>query len=243
MKSRSIDAFYMCSAFAAALILAVGSLIFIGVGVRGVDAALAATARLHFLLFWIAYSGGPLVYLFGPTFQPLKRYAREFGLAFASALLVHLGLVALLCLIGASPARFTFIFFGVAAAFAYLLALFSIPGLHQLLPRPIWWLLSNVGLHYIAYAYLVDFLREPLGGGIQHVIAYLPFVVLAVAGPALRVLAYAKQVTEMLLRSARGRGWLSDQKPHNALTAAARALASAAHPRGTRRRSAQGHPE
>jgi hypothetical protein len=207
MKHRSIDALFICSAFAAALILAVGSLISIGFEVRGVDAALAATARLHFLLFWIAYSGGALVYLFGPTFQPLKRYVREFGLAFASALLVHLGLVGLLCVIGAAPARFTFIFFGVAAAFAYLLALFSIPRLHQLLPRPIWWLLSNVGLNYIAFAYLTDFLKEPLGGGAMHVVAYLPFVVLAVAGPALRVLAYAKQVKEILLRSADRRAW------------------------------------
>jgi hypothetical protein len=70
---------------------------------------------------------------------------REFGLAFSSALLVHLGLVGLLSLIGAAPAVGVFIFFGIAAAWAYLLALFSIPRLHQALGRKYRWLLISSG--------------------------------------------------------------------------------------------------
>jgi hypothetical protein len=202
MKTRSLDALCMSAAFGAALVVALGALIALGTGERGVHAALAATARLHFLLFWLAYSGGPLFFLFGAIFQPLRRHAREFGLAFASALLVHLGLVVVLCLVGAPPARSTFVFFGIAAAFAYVLALFSIPRLHQALPGSMRWLLSNVGLNFIAYAFLTDFLKEPLSGGIKHLIEYLPFAALAVAGPVLRVLSYAKNARAWWSRSA-----------------------------------------
>ena len=105
MRSRSIDALWMFSAVCAALTLAASVTIALGAKQSGIDAALAATARLMFLLFWPAYSGGALVALFGAVFQPLKQHAREFGLAFASALLVHLGLVAVLCLIGRARRR------------------------------------------------------------------------------------------------------------------------------------------
>jgi len=189
---RSIDALCMGSAFCAALVVAA---ILIARGTEGsIHAALAATARLAFLLFWPAYCGSALVSLFGPKFQPLKQYAREFGLAFASALLVHLGLVGLLCLTGTAPDVSVFIFFGIAAAWAYLLALFSIDRLRQALGPKYWWLLNAVGMNYLAYAFLVDFLRDPLHGDIKHVIRYFPFAVLAVAGPSLRLAAFAKRV-------------------------------------------------
>jgi hypothetical protein len=194
----------MGSAFCAALVLAIGVLSTLGVGERGVHAALAATARLHFLLFWLAYSATALVALFGPTLEPIKRHAREFGLAFASALLVHLGLVGLLCLIGPAPELFTFIFFGVGAAFAYLLALFSIPRLHRALGPKYWWVLSTVGMNYLAYAFFVDFLKEPLGGGVKHILEYLPFIVLGIAGPSLRLAALVK-------RTARSRNYWSQR--------------------------------
>jgi predicted neutral ceramidase superfamily lipid hydrolase len=194
VRSRSIDAVWMCSAFCASLALAVSVLITLGTGERGIHAALAATARLAFLLFWPAYSGSALASLFGHAFRPLRQYAREFGLAFSSALLVHLGLVGLLCLIGATPPVSTFILFGIAVAWAYLLALFSIPRLHQALGPKYWWLLSNVGMNYLAYAFFVDFRNEPLQGGIKHVIEYFPFAVLAVAGPGLRLTAFVQRV-------------------------------------------------
>ena len=198
MRSRSIDALWMFSAVCAALTLAASVTIALGAKQSGIDAALAATARLMFLLFWPAYSGGALVALFGAVFQPLKQHAREFGLAFASALLVHLGLVAVLCLIGAAPDAATFIFFGIGAAWAYVLALFSIPRLRLALGPRNWWLLSNVGMNYVAYAFIVDFLQQPLHGGVRHIIEYLPFAVLSLAGPGLRLAAYMQRI---------GRSW------------------------------------
>jgi hypothetical protein len=194
MRSRSIDALWMGSAFCAALALAVGVIIALGAEQRGVDAAVAATARLMFLLFWPAYSGGALVALFGSAFQPLKRHAREFGLAFAAALLVHLSLVGDLCLIGAAPGVPTFVFFGAGAVWAYLLALFSFPRLHLALGPRNWWLLSNLGMSYLAYAFIADFLKQPLHGGIKHVVEYLPFAVLSLAGPSLRLAAFAQRI-------------------------------------------------
>jgi hypothetical protein len=198
VRSRSIDALWICSAVCAALTLAASVTIALGAKQRGIDAALAATARLMFLLFWPAYSGGALVALFGTVFQPLKQHAREFGLAFASALLVHLGLVGVLCQIGAAPAPATFIFFGIGAAWVYLLALFSIPRLRLALGPRNWWLLSNVGMNYVAYAFIVDFLQQPLHGGVKHVVEYLPFAVLSLGGTGLRLAAYAQRI---------GRSW------------------------------------
>jgi hypothetical protein len=185
---------WMASAFCAELGLAAGVLIALGAQKGGILVALAATARLAFLLFWPAYSAGALVSLFGPTFQPLKQRAREFGLAFASAQLVHLGLVVWLCLIGAAPGVSTFILFGIAAVWVYVLALFSINRLHQALGPKYWRLLSIVGMNYIAYAFAVDFLKNPLHGGVWQVVKYLPFTVLAFAGPGLRLAAWTQRV-------------------------------------------------
>jgi hypothetical protein len=192
VRSRSNDAVWLGSAFCAALALAVSVVVIRGA--PGIGLALQATARLSFLLFWPAYSASALAALFGPAFQPLKQHARELGLAFSAALLVHLGLVGLLCWFFQAPPVGTFIFFGGAAVCAYLLALFSIPRLHQALGPKYWWLLSNVGMNYLAYAFLKDFWNEPLYGGIKHVLAYFPFAVLAVAGPMLRLAAFAQRV-------------------------------------------------
>jgi hypothetical protein len=201
MKSRSTDLLYMGSAFCAALVLAAAALLAFGVEERGVSIALQLTGRLQFLLFWIAYAGGPLGFLFGSRFRPLVRRAREFGLAFAAALTVHLGVVVLLCLIGAAPVAAVFAFFGVAAIFAYLLALFSIPRLHNALGGRVWWVLSNVGMNYIAYAFFSDFFHEPVSGGVEHIAEYLPFALLAGGAIVLRALAYGKRAHEWLRRS------------------------------------------
>jgi hypothetical protein len=193
VSSRLVDALWMCLAFFVALALAVSVIAIFGIGERGIHTALLATARFQFLLFWPAYAGSALVSLFGPTFQPLKRYAREFGLAFSSALLVHLGVVGLLCLVGIAPSARTFILFGIAAALAYLLLLFSIPQLRLALGAKYWGLLSVVGMNYIAYAFFVDFRKEPFQGGLKHIVEYLPFAALAVVGPSLRLAAFAQR--------------------------------------------------
>lgn len=194
MRSQSSEAVWICSAFCAALVLASCVLAVLGLRERGVHAALAATARLAFLLFWPAYVGGALVSLFGAKFQPLKRHARILGLAFASALLVHLGLVGLLCLVDAAPRLSTFVFFGIAAVWVYLLALFSIGRLHRALGAKYWRLLSTVGMNYLAYAFIVDFLKEPLQGGVRHLFEYAPFAMLSLAGPILRLAALAQRI-------------------------------------------------
>ena len=136
---------------------------------------------------------------FGAIFEPLKQRAREFGLAFASAHLAHIGLVGWLCWIGATPSVGTFVFFGIAVVFLYLMALFSIGNLQMAVGPRWWWLLRIIGMNYIAYAFFVDFAKYPLNGGVKHVVEYLPFVTLAVAGPFLRLAAWTLQMKDRWL--------------------------------------------
>ena len=131
--------------------------------------------------------------LFGPAFEPFKQRAREFGLAFASAHLVHIALVVWLVYIGDAPGRNTFVFFGIAVLWTYLLALFSIKRLQQTLGSKGWWLLRVVGLNYIAYAFAVDFLKGPQLGSVEHLVEYLPFSVLSVVGPLLCLAAFVQR--------------------------------------------------
>src|SRR5271165_4370645 len=83
---------WMALSLGASLGLAINVLYVFGLR-PGLYIALAATARLAFLLYLPAYVGGPLVSLFGDAFLPIRKHARDFGLAFAAAILVHLGLV------------------------------------------------------------------------------------------------------------------------------------------------------
>jgi hypothetical protein len=193
MRNRS-TALWITGAFCTAVALAAAVLAAFGAGERGTHVALQATARLSFVLFWPAYSAAALAALFGPSFQPLQRRVREFGLAFAAAHLAHLGLVAWLSLIGHAPPRGTFIFFGIATVCTYLLALFSLPRLQQALGASGWWLLRIVGLNYIAFAFAVDFVRLPASASAKYLMGYLPFVLLSVAGPMLRLAAFGQRV-------------------------------------------------
>lgn len=174
----------MASAFAAATAIAGIVLAAFGADERGTDLALQATARFSFLLFWLAYAGPGLAALL-PAAQPLRRHGREFGLAFAAAHLVHVGLVIRLCAIGAAPAAGVFLFFGPPLACIYVLALCSIRRLHQALGPAGWRLLRIVAMNWIAYAFAADFLRYPLHGGARHVAEYMPFAALSLVGPLL----------------------------------------------------------
>ena len=80
-------------AFGIALVLAAAVLAIKGVDAKSLVIALRLTARWSFLLFWVAYAGGAMATLFGPALEPLARRGREFGLAYAAAQLIHLGLV------------------------------------------------------------------------------------------------------------------------------------------------------
>ena len=68
MRSRPAADLWTGSGLGAAFFLAAVVL----AGRQGTDAALAATARLSFLLFWAAYTGSALTALFRAMFQPLK---------------------------------------------------------------------------------------------------------------------------------------------------------------------------
>jgi Na+/H+ antiporter NhaC len=69
--------------------------------------------------------------------------------------------------------------------------------LHQALNPKIWWLLRVLALNYIAYAFAVDFLNHPVHGDTKHVVAYLPFAILAIAGPIMRLIAFTLRISQV----------------------------------------------
>jgi hypothetical protein len=152
--------------------------------------ALRATARWSFILFWSASVGGALVTLFGTRFKSLSTRARELGLSFASAHLVHLALVVRLYYVAATTPfrRSTIVIFGIAVFWTYLLALLSVPRISGKLTPRMLRIIRIVGVEYISFAFFFDFAKRMVQDGMMHPI-YLPFVALAAAGPLLRFLA------------------------------------------------------
>ena len=185
--------FWMLSVFAIALGLALATLGIADAGETGTNLALAVTARFSFLLFWLAYAGGPLASLFGQAFLPLKQHGRECGLAFASAQQVHIGLVVWLCYLGAVPSTHTFVIFGIALFFLYLITFFSFSHTRRTLYPAAQRIIFSAGLNYIAFAFAFDFLRVSLQGGLRHILFYLPFSFLSVAGPLLRLAVFFRR--------------------------------------------------
>ena len=90
-------------AFCTALGLAVGVVAVFGANSQGFRVALQATARINLLLFSPAYVGGALTALVGKRIRPLRDNSRNFGLAFAAALNVHLGLLSAYARRGTCP--------------------------------------------------------------------------------------------------------------------------------------------
>ncbi len=191
-KARSDPLVWMGAAFGVAIVLGVAVIAHGGVGKNEIVSALRLTARLAFLFFWPSYAGGALVTLFGSAFEPVKRRARVLGLAFASVLTVHLGFVAWLSWIGSAPLAGTFVIFGVGALWTYLLALISIKRLSRMAGAKGWWILRNIGMNYIVFAFALDFFRLRHQATLAHLVQYLPFAGLTVLGPALRLLAWLK---------------------------------------------------
>ena len=190
MSTAPSAALWMGAAFAINCLVTAIIFATFGAGLHGAQIALMATARVSFLWFWTAYAGGALEPLFGVAFKPLKQYGREFGLAFAAALLVHLCLVAWFCYVGGAPKLGVFIFFGTAALCAYIMALFSLKFLHQMLSQDLWWLLRTVTMNFILFAFFVDFIKIPFDDGIWRIVKYLPFTTLTLAAPMLRLAAW-----------------------------------------------------
>ena len=108
-----------------------------------------------------------------------------------------MGLVALLLHEMATPfAGAPLIFFSIAAFWIYLLAILSIGRLSAMLHPTVWWLLRTVGVEYISYAFISDFAKNPFQGGVPHLLAYLRFITVGVAGPMLRLATWAKRLSQ-----------------------------------------------
>ena len=179
---------WMGSAFGVALAMAAIVLGLDGVDNKSVRLALELTARWSFLLFLLAYAGNALAVVFG--WAALKGRGREFGLSFASAHLVHVGLVIWLGMIlGRVPlSGELLLFFLVGLFFTYLLAFLSFGGVKAL--GPAWPPLRVIAMNYILIAFGRDFVLpvihpKPAQYNLGHFIAYVPFMVLSIAAPLL----------------------------------------------------------
>lgn len=198
MKHRPAPVLWMGVAFGVALALATAVLVVFGPSGWSIGLVLRLTARWSFLLFWMAYTGGAMAALFGPAFGSLARRGREFGLAFAAAHLVHIGLVVWLYRISdrAPLTGALFVFFAVAIAWTYLLAALSFGGLAQKLGPRLWRLVRILGMNYILLAFARDFVLAVLHPDLAHQgigrsVEYVPFAAMSVAAPLLCVAAVA----------------------------------------------------
>jgi len=181
---------WMCAAFCTALALTVVVLAIKGTGEHGTGIALHLTGRLSLLLFWPAYAGAAMAALFGPRFNQLVQRRRDFGLAYASAHLVHVALVA--HLVSNSKRPFTeaiMPFFAVGVVWTYVLALSSWERLSKLFSPSFWRILRNIGLEYLALVFFMDLVVVPIRTHTNQPFEYLPFSILIIAGPILRMAA------------------------------------------------------
>lgn len=181
----------MALTFFVGLALTAIVLLIFGAGDRGMTLALRVTARWSFLPFWLAYAGGAMATVLGPGFGGLARNGRQLGLAFASAQLIHLGLVVWLYQVAAEPLG-AMTFFWLGAFCTYLLALFSLPWLRNAIEPRIWRAVRTIAVEYIALVFAYDFILGPLKAPAgKYPLSYLPFALMLVGGTSLRVAAFA----------------------------------------------------
>ena len=196
-QKRSVTGVWMLAAFAGALVIAAVSLGLRGSGEDGTVLGLKLTARWSYLWFWGAYTGGAWATLLGPRLLPLAKRARDFGLAFAAAHLIHIGLVVWLYQIAVHPpGRGTLEFFGVAVFFTYLLALLSFRRIAAWLTPGAVVVIRTLGVEYIALAFLVDFAKDPLNLALGHLLSYGTFLAVALLAYALRLAALVRRYTQ-----------------------------------------------
>jgi len=192
---RSVSVFgWMAAAALVCLLLATVAIAVFGAAERGTVLALRLTARWCFLLFWFAYAGGALAKLWNLRFfAELARHGREFGLAFASALIVHVALI-LWHYHTATPPDGAMLFFWAGIFCTYLLALFSLPGIRDALGPRLWQIVLTLALEYIALVFAVDFIVYPLEttGVAKYPLSYLPFAAMLIGGVLLRIAAYVR---------------------------------------------------
>jgi hypothetical protein len=183
MKSTLGAQLWMTAAFGATLISVVIVFAIMGTGEKGTVAALRVSVRLSFLLFWAAYAGRALAVLFGPMFDCLARHGRNFGLAFAAALSVHLGLVGWFYHVSARPFHLNHLISAelIGVAWIYVLAGFSTKRLRNAISLDLWRRMRTLGTEYIAIIFAFNFAVFPT------TITYFPFLLLIVAGMILRL--------------------------------------------------------
>jgi hypothetical protein len=193
-RARSVTGPWMLTAFAVALVIVGASAALRGAGEEGTVLGLRLTARWSYLWFWGAYTAAAWATVFGPRLRPVAMHARDFGLAFAAAHLVHVGLVVWLYQVAEHPpGRGTLEFFGVAVFFTYLLALLSLRRFAGwLTPRAVS-VIRTVGVEYIALAFLVDFVGPPFQLTLKYALSYGPFLALILLGYAVRLTALVRR--------------------------------------------------
>ena len=189
------------TAFAIALAVAALTLALCGAGNQGIRIALELTARWSFLLFWLAYAGNAAATLLGP--RALAGHARDFGLAFAAAHLVHIGLLFLLYRVLGRPLlpEGLYWFFMAGLFWTYLLAGLSFGGARALGPTA-WRWIRLIGMNYILVAFGRDFVLpvlrpKPAQINLGHFLFYAPFMVLALAAPLRFLAAHARRTPKM----------------------------------------------
>jgi hypothetical protein len=197
MMQKNNIAQAMGAAFAVALAITVAVFALRGIDNKSIRLALELTARWSFVLFWLAYAGGAMATLFG--WQSLAGRGRELGLAFATAHLVHVGLVIELGIVmGRVPLSGGLLLFFLAGLFfTYLLALLSFGGARAMGPVA-WKTLRFVGMNYILIAFARDFVLpviypKPTQYNVAHFIAYAPFAAASIAAPLLVLAAMARR--------------------------------------------------
>lgn len=181
---------WMTVAFLLSLGLAAIVLASAGTGEHGTALALRVTARWSFLLFWPAYAGSALARFCGARLAVLARRGRAFGLAFATAISVHVGLVLWLMAVAADQ-RTPMLLFWAGVACTYSLVLLSLPQVRDWVGPRIWRILSEGAMQYIALVFAVDFIVEPLrtSGPGKYPLTYLPFLIMLIGGALLRLAA------------------------------------------------------
>jgi hypothetical protein len=185
---------WMAAAFLIALAAAIAVLAIFGAGERGTVIALRVTARWSFLLFWLAYTGSAMARLFGPRLAGLARRGRDFGLAFASAQVVHVSLVLWIYYL-APGSNGGMAFFWVGIFCTYFLAFISLPRLHDTLGPRLWRSWRTAAIEYIALVFAADFILAPLQANAlgKYPLSYLPFALLLIGGAGLRFATYVRQ--------------------------------------------------
>jgi hypothetical protein len=193
---------WMIGALGGALALAVAVLAGYGTGPDGLRRGIGLTARWSFLFFWLSYVGGAMAILFGSAFAGLARRARALGLAFATALQVHIGLVVWLgVVIGQIPLQGGILWFFLVALFGtYLLVLLSF-GIGTRNLGPLWRPLLFLATTYILIAFGRDFVLGALYLNVRHWLVfaeYVPFALLCLIAIPLRLAAFLRQRFDLL---------------------------------------------